>query len=210
VRQAARIGTWKEIGKISGRNGKVTDRTESRRSVWSSPRLSRFFVTPTGRFVRVVAYPFLVLGVVFGIYIFGRAIGDREVRVSNSTILQLRNENQKLVALNSKATATNTDLQSKLKDVQARLEAILPEKDTYHIIPNQSLIVAGGHLTVGLVGSPANQNILINVNGKQHTVPAGEVIDVAIDSSTSCQVTVQSFDMFAAVIHATCAAAKPQ
>ena len=78
------------------------------------------------------------------------------------------------------------------------------------IVPNQSLIVADGRLTVGLVGSPANHGITININGKQQKVAAGDVIRVSPDASTACQVQVQSFDMFKAVLVASCAAAKSQ
>ena len=49
-------------------------------------------------------------------------MGDREVRVSNSTIQQLRTESQKIATLNAKQAATITDLQANLKKVQAKLE----------------------------------------------------------------------------------------
>jgi hypothetical protein len=188
----------------------VTDRTESGRSVRSSHRLSLFLKTPKGRVIRVIANVVIIVGAIYGIYRFGRAMGDREIRVSNSTIQQLRTENQKVAAQNAKQMATITDLQASLKKVQAKLDSILPSENAYNIVPNQSLIVADGHLTVGLIGSPANQNVNINVNGKQYSVSAGDVINIGLDSSMACQVTVQSFDMFMAVIHATCAAAKPQ
>jgi cell division protein FtsB len=199
-----------EIGQESGRNGNVTDRTESGRPVRTRHQSSQFFMTPAGRVVRFVAYVVLVVGVLFGIYRFGRAMGDREVRVSNSTIQQLRTESQKISTQNAKQAATITDLQANLKKIQAKLDSILPSENTYNITPNQSLIVADGRLTVGLIGSPANQNVNINVNGKPYSVPAGDTINIALDASTACQVTVQSFDMFMAVLHATCAAAKPK
>ena len=77
-------------------------------------------------------------------------------------------------------------------------------------VPINRLIVAGGHLTIGLIGSPTNQGIIININGKQQLVVSGDIIRVAPDPSTSCQVAVQSFDMFKAVVTASCAAAKPK
>jgi hypothetical protein len=86
----------------------------------------------------------------------------------------------------------------------------MPSENTYGVSPNQSLIVADGHLTVGLIGAPANQSVNININGKQRPAAAGDVIDVAPDPSTSCQVRLQSFDMFKAIITATCTAMKPQ
>jgi hypothetical protein len=41
-------------------------------------------------------------------------------------------------------------------------------------------------------------------------VAAGDIIQVSPDPSTACQVQIQSFDMFKAVLVATCAPAKSQ
>jgi hypothetical protein len=72
------------------------------------------------------------------------------------------------------------------------------------------LIVADGKITVGLIGSPANESIMLNVNGKQLAAAAGQVIPAGLDSSANCRVAVQSFDMFKAVLTATCAPTKGQ
>jgi hypothetical protein len=101
-------------------------------------------------------------------------------------------------------------LRAQLASVQATLNSIMPSENTYNINPNQSLIVADGRLTIGLVGSPTNDGINININGKQQFVAAGEVIRVAPDPSTSCQVRIRSFDPFKALLTASCAAAKSQ
>ncbi len=101
-------------------------------------------------------------------------------------------------------------MQAKLDGVQATLNAIMPAANTYNISPNQSLVVADGRLTVGLVGSPGNESVTLDINGKQQTASAGQVISVAPDAATDCQVQVQSFDMFKAVLTASCAPAKPQ
>ena len=83
-----------------------------------------------------------------------------------------------------------------------------PVQNTYELKPNQSIIAADGHLTLGLIGSPANDSIDININGKRQNAAPGDTIDFAPDPSTKCQVTVQSFDMFQAMVTATCMAAK--
>ena len=88
--------------------------------------------------------------------------------------------------------------------VQATLDEIVPSENIYLIRPNQSLIVVGGRIIVGLIGSPSNQAVTVNVNGKQYTAAAGDVIKVAYNDTTPCQVVVQSFDMFKAILHATC------
>ena len=65
-------------------------------------------------------------------------------------------------------------------------------------------------MTIGLIGSPTNESITLNVNGKQQKMTAGDVIHVSLDASTTCQVQIQSFDMFKAVLIASCAAVKSQ
>jgi hypothetical protein len=61
-----------------------------------------------------------------------------------------------------------------------------------------------------MIGPPANDSVLLNINGKSQTVPAGQTLSIAPDPATHCQINVQSFDVFKAVIVATCAAAKAQ
>ena len=69
---------------------------------------------------------------------------------------------------------------------------------------NQSLIVANGRMTIGLVGAPTNQNITVNINGRPEVLASGDVVEVAVNPSTTCHVRVQAFDMFKALITATC------
>ena len=107
-------------------------------------------------------------------------------------------------------TPTLTALRAELSTTKAALDAITPSLNIYNINPNQSLIVADGRLTIGMIGSPANEGIDLNVNGKQQKVAAGDVIRVSPDPSTACQVQLQSFDMFKAVLVASCAPAKSQ
>jgi hypothetical protein len=99
-------------------------------------------------------------------------------------------------------------LQNRLSTFEAALDEIIPSKNIYNIKPNQSMIVAGGRLTIGLIGTPANESININVNGKQQSAASGDVINITIDPRTTCQVRVQSFDMFKAVINASCTQAQ--
>jgi hypothetical protein len=84
----------------------------------------------------------------------------------------------------------------------------MPGKDTYRINPNESVVVGDGRLTLGLVGLPTTDGVTINVNGKQYTVAAGAVIDVADDPSAPCKMAVQSFDMFKATVTASCSEPK--
>jgi hypothetical protein len=96
----------------------------------------------------------------------------------------------------------------KLKGAQIALDSIMPSPNTYTIYPNQTLIVADGHLPVGLVGTPGNDAIVLNVKGKQQPLAAGQTINVALDPATQCQLSVQSFDVFKATLVATCSGSK--
>jgi cell division protein FtsB len=187
----------------------VSKTMEAGRSAGTSPQLSRSAMTPAGRFLAVVACAVLILGAAIGSYFLARAADESEIKAANNRIVQLQNENQKLSADNTNHLATIADLQTQIKNVQAKLDAIMPSENTYNISPNQSLIVADGRLTIGLIGSPTNESVNLNINSKQQSVAAGTVINSVLDPSTTCRVGVQSFDMFKAVLIASCAAAKP-
>ncbi|MFN3350499.1 hypothetical protein [Pseudorhodoplanes sp.] len=147
----------------------------------------------------------LILGVALIGHITGRELARRQIEQRELTVQQLREERQQLNAeLNQRADRILT-LQTRLNHVQGVLDEIVPSDNIYVMRPNQSLIVAGGRVTVGLVGTPSIQGVNINVNGKQVLVNAGDVIKVTEDNRV-CQVTVQSFDMFRVIVHATCAA----
>jgi hypothetical protein len=61
-----------------------------------------------------------------------------------------------------------------------------------------------------MVGPPANDSVLLNINGKSQAVAAGQTLTITPDPATRCLVNLQSFDVFKAVVVATCAAAKAQ
>ena len=188
----------------------MTERTESGRSDQKSPRLYGLLTARRGQFLLVVAIVVLMLGGAIGGYIFGLNLTYRDLAAAREQLQQLQPENQRLKKAIVDQNAKLVELQGKLTSVQAALHAIMPSENTYNISPNQSLIVAGGHLTIGLIGSPTNESVNININGKQQLAATGDVIHIALDPSTTCQVGVQSFDMFKAVLTASCAAAKPQ
>jgi hypothetical protein len=193
-----------------GRNCKVTDRTESGRSDQNIPRLYVLLTARGGQFLLVLAIVVLAIAGAIGGYLFGLDLTHHDLAAARERIQQLQPENQRLKKAIVDQNAKLVELQTELTSVQAALRAIAPAENTYNISPNQSLIVAGGHLTIGLIGSPTNERVNINVNGKQQLAATGDVIHIALDPSTSCQVGVQSFDMFKAVLTASCAAVKPR
>lgn len=149
------------------------------------------------------------LAILIGGHLYGRFLSSRDLGGRDNAIEQLSAQSQNFKVHADNLSAQVTDLQVKLEKTQAMLDAIMPSVNTYIINPNQSLIVSDGRLTIGLVGSPGNESITLDINGRQQTAAAGQVIPVAVGSS-ACQVQVQSFDMFKATLVASCGGAKPQ
>ena len=121
---------------------------------------------------------------------------------------QLQPQEQKFKATLDQQSNTIISLETRLKRSETALHEIRPSENTYNINANQSLVVADGKLTIGLVGAPSINGVRLNINGKQHMAVSGDVFDVTPDPETKCSVKVQSFDMFEALINATCAKAK--
>jgi len=167
-------------------------------------------MTRRNRFLLIGVNVLLLLVGVIGGFMYRGIMDYRDVIDSTQLVVQTRSENQELASQLNEERANLAALQAKLKSVKDALDAILPAENTYNVSPNQSLTVADGHLIIGLVGAPANEGINININGKQHVAAVGDVIHVALDPSTTCEVGVHSFDMFKAVLTASCAATKPQ
>ena len=186
----------------------MTDRTPSGRS--PPPRSQWRLLRAEVRFITVTACIITIIATLVGGHLYGRYLAALELGGRENAIEQLRDESQKLKTHADDLSAQVTDLQVKLDRAQAALHAIMPSDNAYNIVPNQSLIVADGHLTVGMVGSPGNEGITLDINGKQQTLAAGQIVSVTPDPSTTCQVGVQSFDMFKAVLTVMCSGAKGQ
>jgi cell division protein FtsB len=162
------------------------------------------------RFLTALAGITTVVGILVGGYLYGQFLAARDLGGRDTVIEQLRTENQTLKRTIDEKQAQFTTLQGQHDAARAALQMIMPTANTYNIAPNQTLIVADGHLTVGMVGSPANEGVTLSIAGKQQMVTAGQVVTVAPDASTHCQVSLQSFDMFKATINASCPGAKAQ
>jgi hypothetical protein len=195
----------KDIAKVSERQSsdraiEVRMSTKPSSASTSSPGWNRFAAI-------VVA---IVIGVAIAGHIHGRVLSARDVTERDEIIQQLRAHSQELTERLTDQNEKYDALQAKLASVQAVLDALIPSENAYTLGPNQSIIAAGGRLTIGLVGSPANQGVVININGKEQFVAVGGGVSVTLDDSTVCQIGVQAFDMFKATVTASCPAAKPQ
>ena len=185
----------------------MIDRTQSSRT----HRRSRWRLLgsehPTATIVALVV---IVVAILIGGHLYGRYLSSIDLADREAQIEQLRAESQKQKRDIDGKSQQITLLQTKLTKTQAALDAITPSANTYNINPNQTLIVGDGHLTVGMVGPPGNDSVLLNINGKPQAVAAGQNLSVAPDPATKCQISVQSFDVFRAVLVASCSSAKAQ
>jgi uncharacterized coiled-coil protein SlyX len=162
---------------------------------------------PTANIAALIIF---VVAIVIGGHLYGRYLSAVDLAGREAAIEQLRAESQKQKRDIDGKSQQITELQTKLAKTQAALDAITPSANTYNINPNQTLIVGDGHLTVGMVGPPGNDSVLLNINGKPQAVAAGQNLSVAPDPTTKCQIGIQSFDVFRAVLVASCSSAKAQ
>src|SRR5262249_12789297 len=127
------------------------------------------------RFARIIGVPGLVLSVslmvvvAFAAFIYRGWVDNQDIIDSRDLVLQSRAQVGELNARLADQTSQLRALQAKLESVQAALDAIIPSRNTYNFSPNQSMILAEGRLTVGLVGPPTNERVNVNINGKQHS-----------------------------------------
>jgi hypothetical protein len=177
----------------------VSDSARSTQPTSARSRTYRLFMTREGRYLLVTA----LMGGIVG-YLLGLNSAYVEISAGKLALQQSRAEAQKMKSEMAGEGVKTTAMESSIAKLQATLDELVPSENTYNIKANQSLIVGGGRITVGLIGAPANDSVTLNINGKRQQFGTGDVISVAADNQTNCQVRVQSFDMFKAVVTATC------
>ena len=146
----------------------------------------------------------VVIGVGIASFLLGAYFTSRDVASLRVVLGSVQAETQKAKQGLVSQAAANSALQARLAAVSAELEAIRPAKNTYVISPNQAIVLADGRLTVGLVGSPGSNSLLLNVNGEQKSSSPGDVIQVSAGNETSCKIAVQQFDLFKAQVNVNC------
>jgi hypothetical protein len=189
---------------------RVSDKrtTDCQRQVYMSADAHNLLMTRRGRIFLIT----VTLALVAAVAIFGRLYGQHlaynAMQDRDTAIRQLEVERQQLELEKSGQLAHMTTMHTDVQRLQAKLNAVIPSENRYTIDPNQSLVLADGHLSVGLIGAPRDDGIDININGKHYSAVVGDVIHITTDPSTACDVKIQSFDMFKAQLTASCAAAK--
>lgn len=149
----------------------------------------------------------LFLLILIATYTVGWQYGVRqttnEYKIENS---KLQKESQQLTSDKSSQATQITTLQDQAKTLRARLDVVMGPLGTFDMNPNESMVIAGGRLTIGLVGSPSNDRATLNVNSKQQSMASGDVVSVHL--MTTCQVELKSFEMLKAVVATTCVEVK--
>jgi hypothetical protein len=166
--------------------------------------LHNLLTTRGGRLGLLLTAASVIGAVAIGGRIYGQHLAHQDMLERDRALHQLETESQKLERQSADQADVVASLQARLTQVQEKLDKVMPSKDTYRIDPNKSVVAGGGYLTLGLVGLPRSDGVTININGKQYTVAAGDVIHVTTDASAPCKVVVQSFDMFNATVTASC------
>jgi predicted RNase H-like nuclease (RuvC/YqgF family) len=166
--------------------------------------LHNLLTTRRGRLGLLLTAAFIIAAVALGGRIYGQRLAYQDKLARDRAMQQLEIQSQKLERQSANQADVVATLQARLTQTQEKLDMVMPSKDTYSIDPNKSVVVGNGRLTLGLVGVPTSNGVTINVNGKQYTVAAGDVIHVADGASAPCKVAVQSFDMFNATVTASC------
>src|SRR5215472_11681039 len=99
------------------------------------------------RFVSVVACIVAIVVILVGGHLYGRYLASKDLGGRDILIDQLQAQVQQQKRAADQKAAQISDLQAKLTRVQGQLEQILPSKDTYNILPNQTFIVADGKVS---------------------------------------------------------------
>ena len=184
----------------------MSETTGKTRAARKTPRLVRW---SRGRGRRYIFFFGILIGAISA-YLLGLELAYRDMGVVKRQTLQLQSENERLKRHIVQQDSDLITAQAKIKSIQAALDEVMPSKDTYIVSPNQSLLMAGGRLSVGLIGLPTNESVTMNINGKQQSASTGDVVNITLNPSTMCHVRVESFDMFKATVTASCEAARPQ
>ena len=109
----------------------------------------------------------------FGGFSYRGHVDDTDIKDSTQRVVEYRSENEKLKALVFELNTKLEHAEAEIKSVHSTMESMVPAQNSYVIGVNKSMVVAGGYLTIGLIGSPTSENLRINVNGKEHLAAAG-------------------------------------
>ncbi len=182
----------------------MSETTASGRTVPPSTQQSGFWATPRGRLI--LRWIVILIIAIIG-YTLGRRTSTILVEDYKQTNAQYLSDNRKLNASNAQLIADMASLEKKMKELQEEVEKLTNASNNHRINTNESLTILEGRLTLGLIGIPSADRVALNINGKQHNLAAGSVVEVVLDPSTTCRIEVVSFAIKFATVNASCKAA---
>jgi hypothetical protein len=147
----------------------------------------------------------VVILAIVAICAFGAGVASR-IPVVNDKLQQiskLQKDNQSLRDEVQGAKDEKASTDKLLAATDSQLKDAFNDYRTIVLKGNDMRSVSTGHITVGLVGPPTNEKVSLNVNGTQHTVAAGDSIDVGVFTFT-CRAEVKSFDSFTVTLLTSC------
>src|SRR5258708_13496809 len=100
------------------------------RSDRTKGQMPPFLMTKAGRIAVTIVCALIILAVVIGTYFTARIASDADLKAANLRVVQVQNDNQKLIAENTDLLGTIADLQLRIKPPQANLPLILPPTNT--------------------------------------------------------------------------------
>jgi hypothetical protein len=154
---------------------------------------------------------FLVFFLVIAIagFTVGRRAASNEVDAVKDSAAKLREQINILDKKNKEQATSIADLEAKLKIAEDQLGEIYRTARTLEIGANESKLISINQLTIGLVGTPRNESVELNINGKQQSAAAGDVISV--EYATNCRLQVGSLNVLksSVVINRSCESVKP-
>jgi hypothetical protein len=149
----------------------------------------------------------VILGVV-AICAFGAGQASKiyDINRRETDVADLMKKNRNMSEVVEREKREKKALEGKLAATENQLKDAFNTYRTVVLNGNDTTSVSTGHFTVGLVGPPTNEKVSINVNGTQHTVAAGDSINVG---AFTCRVEVKSFNMFKVTLLSACMPMKP-
>ena len=182
--------------------------TTAERPVPRSPQPSSFPVA-SGEWWPWTVRAIVIFIIALGCYTLGRHSSAHAIEDYQTRNAQLSSDNGRLASDNKNQALQITNLQDQLKSAQGELNDILRPARNFEIRANESEPVSIGQLIIGLVGTPKNESVDLNINGKQQSVAAGDVVNLELP--ITCRIQVMSFDVLksSAAVNTVCAATKP-
>lgn len=134
---------------------------------------------------------FLLLIVAAGFYSLGRYSASQQFEDYKARNAQLAGDNGKLSADSKTQALRISELQDQLKDIKTKYDEVISPARNLVIKANESRPVSIALMEIGMIGTPTNESVNINVNGKRQVAAAGDVVS----ADFTCRIQVVSIDL---------------